>query len=149
MNEIVLLNLINSFDALLTTYANDKNLLASNLDMHCNLCDLIQAMGYATLDRAVLEELFEFHLSDEGNGETKEEQLLSFILQFTHIGVNNNTLAKYKLNCNDYTKIYDVLSEKSKASFKNPQGKFDTTFVYEKTDVLPALLEHKILIEKE
>lgn len=148
MNETTLLNFISSFDEFLNKGSTDEYLTDCNLDMYYSLCEILSAKGYATLDQVTFEELFEFHVSEEYNGKTQEERLLSFILQLTHLGATHETLNRYSLNCTDYTELYQVLSNKSKASFANPESKSTTTFVYAVRDVLPILLEHNILIEK-
>ncbi|MBP9743387.1 MAG: hypothetical protein KBD37_08515 [Burkholderiales bacterium] len=149
MNDTTLVNFIKSFDGLVDKYSGNEYAVKFNSDMHFSLCNLLNTMGHSTLDKETFDDWLKDHMSSTYNGGTKDEQLLSFILNLTHVGADKENMAKYSLACCDLNLIYDVLSRQSKISFKNPQQESDTTFVYDKNDVLPVLLEHKILIEKQ
>ncbi|MDQ5921579.1 MAG: hypothetical protein QG673_1638 [Pseudomonadota bacterium] len=149
MTEPTLLNFINSFDQFMGKYAENEYLSEFSLEMYYNLCDIISAMGHCTLSKESFDDLFKDHLKHEVNSKDEEEQMLKFLLQLTDLDVNDKNLSKFRPACFDHNKVYDLLYQKSKIVFKSPQQKSGVTFVYEKSDVLPIMLEGKVLIEKE
>ncbi len=131
----------------------NADLLPYSLEIYNNLCDLISAMGHSILNKESFDELFKVYMEDKGyrysDKTTDEEQMLSFILQLTDLGVNDDTMSKYSVIKFNPNEIYDSIYQKRKVEFKNPVQGSATTFVYDKSEVLSDLLEKNILSKKD
>ncbi len=149
MNELQMLELINDFTNLSNKYSDYPNLAEFNITIQDKLCNAITEIGYSILNKEVFDDLFNEYMRYDEYGKNRNVKILNFLLNLTHIDINNDILNKYSLNNDNMDEVYNILQACKITVFKSLSLESDITWVYEREDILPTLLNNKILIENK